>query len=151
MILKQKIEQCELHLERMKKAAEHIKHLYPFHEETFPLEKYEELTSLDMFTGRFAKLQDAMGESLFPEFLNFLGENVVNLSMIDRLNKLEKYQILESASKWKFLRDLRNGLSHEYPNSYRALATTLNKAFENYQYLEQTLEKIIHEYSIREK
>ena len=52
-----------------------------------------------MFTGRFAKLQDAMSESLFPEFLKFLGENFSSLSMIDRLNMLEKYLILESVSK----------------------------------------------------
>ncbi|MBS0185087.1 MAG: hypothetical protein JSS34_01835 [Proteobacteria bacterium] len=149
MVLKQKIEQCQLHLERMKQAAEHIRHLYPFQEKNFPLEKYEDLTSLDMFTGRFAKLQDTMGEGLFLEFLKFLGENVVNLSMIDRLNKLEKYKILESTAKWKYLRELRNDLSHEYPNSYSALVTTLNKIFQNYQYLEQTLEKIIHEYSLR--
>lgn len=151
MILKQKIEQCQLHLERMKQAAEHIRHLYPFYKDKFPLKKYEDLTSLEMFTGRFAKLQDAMGEGLFPEFLKFLGENITHLSMIDRLNKLEQYRILESVAKWQFLRDLINGLSHEYPNSYSALVGTLNKVFENYQYLEQTLEKIIHEYSIRGK
>ncbi|MBI1954496.1 MAG: hypothetical protein HYS39_02685 [Proteobacteria bacterium] len=151
MILKQKIEQCQLHLERMKQAAEHIRHLYPFQEEKFPLEKYEDLTSLDTFTGRFAKLQDAMGEGLFPEFLKFLGEDVSSLPMIDRLNKLEKYGVLQSVTQWKKLRDLRNDLAHEYPNSYASLVGTLNQVFENHKFLEKTLEKIIHEYSIRTK
>ncbi len=150
-ILKQKIEQCEMHLKRMQQAAQHIRYLYPFCEEKFPLEKYEDLTSLDMFTGRFSKLQDTMGEILFPEFLKFLGEDVFALSMIDRLNKLEKYGILESVTQWKNLRDLRNNLSHEYPNSYESLVKTLNQVFENYQFLEKTLENIIHEYSFRTK
>ena len=151
MTLQQKIEQCQLHLDRIKQAADHIQYLYPFQKENFPLNKYEDLTSLDMFTGRFAKLQDTMGDSLFPEFLKFLGENVSSLSMIDRLNMLEKYFILESVTQWKFLRELRNILAHEYPNSYSILADTLNKVFENYHFLEQTLKKIIYEYSIREK
>ena len=151
MILQQKIEQCQLHFNRMKQAAEHIRHLFPFQEEQFPLEKYEDLTSLDMFTTRFSKLQDAMVESLFTEFLKFLGENVSSLPMIDRLNKLEKYGVLKSASQWKKLRDLRNSLAHEYPNSYAFLVQTLNQIFEQYQFLEQTLNNIIHEHTLRKK
>jgi uncharacterized protein with HEPN domain len=92
-----------------------------------------------------------MGDSLFTEFLKFLGENVSSLSMIDRLNKLEKYNILESVSQWRVLRELRNDLSHEYPNSYSSLVNTLNKVYENHLFLECTLDKIVHEYSIREK
>jgi hypothetical protein len=49
MLLKNKIEQCQLHLERMKQAAQHIQHLYPFREDDFPLERYEDLTSLEMY------------------------------------------------------------------------------------------------------
>ena len=135
----------------MKQAAEHIQHLYPFEDSKFPLEKYEDLTSLEMFTGRFAKLQDTMGDSLFPEFLKFMGENVSSLSMIDRLNKLEKYNILESVSQRRALRELRNDLAHEYPNSYSSLVNTLNKVFENHLILERTLDKLVHEYSIRAK
>ncbi|CAO5679869.1 MAG: hypothetical protein HEEMFOPI_01354 [Holosporales bacterium] len=150
-ILKQTIEECQLHLERMQQAAQHIRCLYPFCEEKFPLKKYEDLTSLDMFTSRLSKLQDTMREDLFPEFLKFLGEDVFVLSMIDRLNKLEKYGVLKSVTQWKNLRDLKNNLSHEYPNSYESLVKTLNQVFEKCHILEQTLKKIINEYSFRTK
>ena len=71
--------------------------------------------------------------------------------MIDRLNKLEKHHFLESGTKCKLLREIRNNLLQKCPSSYRALADTLNKAFENYTFLELTLEKIIYEYAIRTK
>ena len=61
MILKQKIAQCELHLERLNFAFSKIKYYYPFNERIFPLTNYE-VAYIDMFTGRFAKLQDDMGE-----------------------------------------------------------------------------------------
>lgn len=148
-VLKQKIEVCDLHLFRMNQALKHIKGLYPFSKEMFPLKKYEDLTSMEMFTSRFSKLQDYMGGSLFPAYLQFLNENVDNLSMIDRLNMLEKYGILENIEKWQYLRDLRNNLAHEYPNSFDMLATTMNELFQHYNYLEQILNKIKHEYTVK--
>jgi uncharacterized protein with HEPN domain len=149
IVLAQKIEICDLHLFRMNQALDHIKHLYPFSKEIFPLKKYEDLTSLEMFTSRFSKLQDYMGEFLFPAYLKFLGENVDHLSMIDLLNKLEKYEILESVKKWKYLRNLRNNLAHEYPNYFEIIATTLKEAFEHCNYLEQTLNQIKDDYAAR--
>ena len=149
MILKQKIEVCDLHLLRMNQALEHIKHLYPFSREIFPIKKYEDLTSLEMFISRFSKLQDYMGEYLFPAYLKFLDENLSLLSMIDRLNKLEKYGILETVEKWKYLRDLRNNLAHEYPNSFEMIVLTLNEVFAKCGYLEEVLNRIKNEYTAR--
>lgn len=149
MILRQKIEVCDLHLLRMKQALEHIQDLYPFSENLFPLQKYEDLASLELFTSRFAKLQDYMGEILFPAYLEFVEESIDRLSMIDRLNKLEKYGILSTAQEWKDLRELRNKLAHEYPNSFSALVVSLNAVFERCGYLEQTLKRIKDEYANR--
>ena len=149
MILEQKIEVCDLHLLRMNQALEHIQHLYPFSKEIFPIKKYEDLTSLEMFISRFSKLQDYMGEYLFPAYLKFLDENLSLLSMIDRLNKLEKYGILETVEKWKYLRDLRNNLAHEYPNSFEMIAVTLNEVFVKCAYLKEVLNRIKNEYTDR--
>jgi uncharacterized protein with HEPN domain len=142
MILKQKIEQCEFHLDRLNFAFSKIKPYYPFEEKHFPLKCYEDIAYLDMFTTRFAKLQDYMGEKLFPAVLNVLGNTHESLSYIDILNALEKNHILESAIKWRDLRNLRNKIAHEYPNSYAEQCRTLNKIMDSFSYLENTLNTI---------
>jgi hypothetical protein len=58
------IEICDLHLQRLEEAFAHVKHLYPFRTEMFPLKSYEELASLDMFTTRLSKLQDKWEQNL---------------------------------------------------------------------------------------
>ncbi|MDP4840365.1 MAG: hypothetical protein NWR43_02135 [Alphaproteobacteria bacterium] len=142
MILKSKIEQCELHLDRLNFAFSKIKSYYPFDAKHFPLKNYDDLAYLDMFTMRFAKLQDYMGEKLFPAVLNVLGNTHESLSYIDTLNALEKNHILESAAKWKDIRNLRNKISHEYPNCYEEQCRTLNQIMDSFHYLENTLNTI---------
>ena len=70
---------------------------------------------IDSFIFRFIKIQDLMGEKLFKEVLASLGEYKRNMSFIDILDKMEKLEIIDSADKWNDYRELRNGLSHEYP------------------------------------
>ncbi len=70
---------------------------------------------IDSFIFRFIKIQDLMGEKLFKEVLASLGEYKRNMSFIDILDKMEKLEIIDSADKWNYYRELRNGLSHEYP------------------------------------
>lgn len=142
MILKHKIEQCELHLDRLNFAFSKIKPYYPFDAKHFPLKNYDDLAFLDMFAMRFAKLQDYMGEKLFPAVLDILGNTHESLSYIDTLNALEKNHILESAAKWKALRDLRNKVSNEYPNCYEEQCKTLNQIMDSFSYLENTLNTI---------
>lgn len=72
MILKQKLEVCDLHLNRLNLAFEKIKKYYPFEESHFPLANADDLVYLDMCTPRFAKLQDSTGEKLFPAVLDVL-------------------------------------------------------------------------------
>lgn len=43
-----------------------------------------------------------------------MGESIQGLSFVDKLNLLERVEIIEDAYWWKDLRDLRNKLSHEY-------------------------------------
>ena len=43
-----------------------IKKYYPFEESHFPLANADDVAYLDMFTTRFAKLQDSTGEKVFP-------------------------------------------------------------------------------------
>lgn len=71
--------------------------------------------TIDSFIFRFSKMQDSMGEKLFPSILILLGEDVRNKPFIDILNRLERLELISSADEWKKLRELRNILTHTYP------------------------------------
>jgi hypothetical protein len=49
--------------------------------------------------------------------------------MIDKLNKLEKLSIIENSSLWFELREIRNHISHEYPDNPSATAKYLNQLY----------------------
>lgn len=136
------IDVCDLHVRRLEDALSHIQSLLPLTENVFPLKSYEDIASLDMFSMRLSKLQDTMGSKLIPLFLNIMGEKTDGLSVIDMLNKLQKLLIVDDIKIWKQLRDVRNIISHEYPDSYDVMAETLNKAIELYPYLFSILNKI---------
>jgi len=67
----------------------------------------------DQLIYRFSKLQDAMGKKLFRAYLSMVGEMDETMTMIDVLNKLEKWHLLER-SFWKRVRDIRNEIAHNY-------------------------------------
>ncbi len=70
---------------------------------------------LDQFTYRFIRLQDDLGQSLMPAILRCLGEDVPRLAMLARLDRLEQLGWLEQAERWLELRQIRNALTHDYP------------------------------------
>ena len=109
------IKLLDKHFERLDFAYSQIKHLLPLDIEKFNKLKDVQISYFDQFIFRFAKIQDNMGEKLFPQILIALDENIESLAFIDRLNKLEKLGIISNSADWLFLRKLRNEVSHEYP------------------------------------
>ena len=89
-----------------------------------------DLAILDQFSTRFSKLQDAMGDKLFPAVLELTKELSELLTFVDKLNRLEKIGAIESAEQWLLLREMRNQFSHDYPDDPEIQAAILNKAFE---------------------
>lgn len=69
----------------------------------------------DQILYRFTKLQDAMGERLVPATLSLLAEPHEAWPMRDKIDRLERLGFLD-AQQWLVWRDLRNRLSHEYPD-----------------------------------
>ena len=67
---------------------------------------------VDAFVGRFARLQDHIGEKLIPRFAALLGESPK--AMLDVLAFAEKMQWLDSSVQFVGARKLRNLLVHEY-------------------------------------
>jgi hypothetical protein len=124
--LKQAIEECSKHVLYLQHAHEKLKSIFFTFEllnEILP----DDVEPIDQLIYRFSKLQDTMGEKLFPIILSILEENVDGMPMIDIINKMEKLSIIESADNWLFLRKLRNELAHEYPDEPGLQAQILNK------------------------
>jgi len=81
---------------------------------------------IDQVLFRFGKLQDTMGQRIFPAILQVMLEWQDAESFLDRLNRLERLQIIPSAKNWNTFRELRNLLRHEYPEQPERNITTLN-------------------------
>ncbi len=128
-LLKEEQAICQIHVNRLNLAISRIERFYPFSEQLVGQISDEDLPYFDLFTTRFAKLQDTLGEKVFTHLLECVGEQVANKSFIDKLNKLEQLELLPSATWWMDLRKLRNILTHEYPDNPAFLADNLNNAF----------------------
>lgn len=82
------------------------------------------LRLLDQIQSRFTKLQDHLGNRLFPALLDALAEDA-SLSMLDRLERMEKLGYLDSSDTWLALRATRNRLAHDYPSSPEELVAEM--------------------------
>lgn len=69
----------------------------------------------DRFIFRFSKLVDAMRKRLFPYLLDYTEDLSELPSLRDRLNRLEKYGLLET-EYWIELGLRRNAFEHDYPD-----------------------------------
>lgn len=70
---------------------------------------------LELLTGRFGKLQDVIGDKIFPLLLEHLQEKAP--AMLDKLHKLEKLEYLPDVYWWIELRNIQNSIVHEYPDN----------------------------------
>ncbi|MEI8295911.1 MAG: hypothetical protein WCG04_05250 [Alphaproteobacteria bacterium] len=127
---------ANMHALRIEEALQHIAPILPLQATTLEELKHEDLGSLELITNRFVKLQDLIGAQIFPRILKELREDSPTQSMIDRLNVLEKLEILPSADIWIKMRDQRNKLTHEYPDKLDVMANNLNIAIEHAKYLQ---------------
>ena len=116
-ILKKEHESCNIHADRIEKALIEIGKILPLSIEKIVNMDTQQLAITELLTGRFAKLQDTIGEKIFKLILISLGEDIKGKSFIDRLNLLEKLGYIEDAQHWFDYRDARNAVSHEYPDS----------------------------------
>ena len=70
------------------------------------LDKFESLKS------RFARISDILTQKILKSIFLLLREDVK--TFIDRINKAEKLEMIDSAEQLKTIRDLRNEIAHEY-------------------------------------
>jgi hypothetical protein len=120
---------ADIHAERLKYAMEYLKHKLPVSPEMILNLSKEDLLFFELLNSRFAKLQDFIGNQLFNVLLRMSGEQIEEMTFIDKLNKLEKIKVIPSTGEWMRLRQIRNNLAHEYPEHPELTAAFLNEAF----------------------
>ena len=81
----------------------------------------------EAFVGRFARLQDTVGDKLLPAYLAAVAEPVS--AAIDNFDRAERLGLLRSADEWVAARKLRNRMVHEYVRDPTALAEALNQGY----------------------
>jgi hypothetical protein len=96
--------------------------------------QHADLRLCNSFLFCFAKIQDKMGAKLFKSILWELRElDSDAVPMRDVLNLLEKLRIIEQASDWDKIREIRNSLAHEYPSDPAEQRENILLAMEAYQ------------------
>jgi len=118
---------ADIHEKRIKQALEHLQDTFPLTEQSVQNLNDEEFLYMELLSNRFSKLQDHLGSHVFDAYFNAKKEDTKNLTMIDKLNKLEKFGIINDAGGWGDMRDARNIISHEYPDNPKLMADTLNQ------------------------
>jgi hypothetical protein len=125
----QSLDICQRHAARLAWAMSEFSGKFPLTSDVIIGLTNTELAVLDMFSTRFAKLQDAMGATLFPAILELTKEQGNYQAFLDKLNRLEKIGAIESADRWLVLREMRNEFAHDYPDDPAIQAAILNKAY----------------------
>jgi hypothetical protein len=138
--LKALVRECRIHSRRMMRAYQISAALFPLSAGKYAALTDEDVEHIDQLIYRFSKLQDAMGERLFPTVLEYLGEEGRRLPFLDALNRLEALGVIKSAEAWLVLRRIRNEVAQDYSdeaeescsylNGFREQVTTLLDAFQ---------------------
>ena len=140
--LKTVIKACNTHRERMLFALESLEKIFPVDPDTMKNLSPDQISLTDQLIYRFSQLQDTIGNKLFQLIIEGIGEDVRYKPFIDILNRLEKLSIIDSAEKWLSLREIRNIVTHEYPDNEEEIADGLNQLFGEAYYLSSILDKL---------
>ena len=127
--LKEKLFECDRHVEKLQSAKEYLKDIMPL-----DVEKYKKLDKIpssfiDQLNFRFSKLQDTTGESLFRFLLIISQENVKKMTFLDILNRLEELELIDK-EEWIELREIRNEVAHEYSFNQEEVVDNINLIYQ---------------------
>ncbi len=99
---------------------------------------YEKQRIVNSFLFNYRKIQDKIGAKLFKSVLFELREiDDDAIRMKDILNRLEKLGLIEGASQWDALREIRNAIAHEYPLDMEERLENISMAMNGYVSLKQ--------------
>lgn len=109
----EKLYECNQHKKRIILAKKKLNKIMPLTSHKYRNLDDDFMSYIDQFIFRFSKMQDTMGEKLFPSFLELTGEEIKSKTFIDRLNRLEELGLVDK-NEWMELRRNRNEVSCEY-------------------------------------
>lgn len=142
---------ADIHANRIKMALNELQHHLPF--EAIKISSFTErdLLLTDLLVNRFGKLHDLLGNKIIDEFLITYEEYADNLTMLDKIHKLERLEIIEDSELWKEMRRARNHAAHEYPDHPELTAEHLNQIIKLSPKLLAILDNIKNRININEK
>ena len=141
------VETAKIHEKWLTFALNECKSIFPITASKILMLSNEEFLLLELLGSRFSKLQDFIGSKLITVVLTEMGEFSTDLSMIDKLNRLEKFHLITDAKLWTEMRQVRNQLSHEYPDNPDLQAQHLNKIYDLSFELIECLNRLIRKIS----
>ena len=124
----EKLHECNQHKNRLLSAKKHLQEYIPIDKSRYAQFNDIDMGFVDQMIFRFSKLQDTMGEKLFPSLLELMGEEVKSKPFIDRLNRIEELGILYK-NEWMNLRKDRNEIAHEYSFNQDEVIDGINLIF----------------------
>lgn len=118
---------CDRHIQRIDEALEAMNTDIPMSVDCYANLDKNQIRCMDQFIFRFSKLQDAMGAKIFRYVLEYLDEDISTLPMRDILNRMERFNLIDSAEEWGYIRELRNEIAHDYPLLENDIVSILNE------------------------
>lgn len=107
------------------------------------LQSYDHQRIVNSFLFNYLKIQDKMGAKLFRALLREWRElDDDAMPMIDVLNRLEKLGIIDSVQTWDELREVRNAITHEYPDDEALRLANIQMALDGYRHMQAILHRI---------
>lgn len=114
------------------------------------LKKFD-IKVLDTLAYRFAKIQSILGERVFREILEELEYDLDGKSYLDILQAIEKEEIISSVFEWKRLREVRNTISHDYPEEIEFLVSAINEMLSGIEVFDEIIKNIKEKYEYANK
>jgi hypothetical protein len=131
LLLESVLVACDLNLSRLQLAMKKISAWMPATATKLSDLSDDIIGFLDLFSTRFSKLQDLMGNKLFPLVLTITKDPGNYSTFIDLVRRLEKIGALPSATQWFRLREIRNAFMHDYPEESEQRAHAINEAYQH--------------------
>lgn len=122
------IYECRKHIKKITIAKQHLSTYMPLTAECYSNLNDIDMSFVDQLIFRFSKLQDTLGEKIFPSVLTLSEEDVKRKTFIDILNRLEELDIIKK-NEWLKLRETRNEIAHEYSLNTEELVESITNVF----------------------
>lgn len=105
--------------------------------------EYDKQRIVNSFLFNYIKIQDRIGGKLFRLVLQHWREDDTDaMTMLDVLNRLERLRIIDSVEEWDALREVRNAITHEYPEETQTRVDNIQLALNGYLQLRQIISNI---------